>query len=112
MVVDAEGQAGGQQPAGRQGAVEVAAFLPAPDDLEQPVEDRAVPAGVLVRADRGQVPEERVAGGHLPAGVQQPDQRPAGGASSSPAASKAAVTSAVARSTTASSSASREGKWA
>ncbi|HUY50031.1 MAG TPA: hypothetical protein VMV92_30690 [Streptosporangiaceae bacterium] len=31
-----EGQAGGEEPAGRETAVEVAAFLSAPDDLMQP----------------------------------------------------------------------------
>ena len=38
-----------------------------------------MPAGILLRADRGQVPHERVAGGHLPPGVEQPDQRGSGG---------------------------------
>ena len=38
-----------------------------------------MPAGVLLRADGGQVPEEWVAGGHLPPGVEQPDQRDGGG---------------------------------
>lgn len=38
-----------------------------------------MPAGVLLRADRGQVPHERVAGGYLPPGVEQPDQRDGGG---------------------------------
>ena len=60
---------------GRQGAVEVAGVLAAPDDLEQPVQDRAVPGGVLVRADRRQVPQERIPRRHLPPGIQQPDQR-------------------------------------
>ena len=75
----AEGQAGGQQPAGRQGGIEVAAFLAALDELEHPVEDWSVPAGVLLQADRGQVPCERVSGGYLPSGVEQPDQRDGGG---------------------------------
>jgi len=50
-----------------------------PGKLEHPAEDRGVPAGILLRADRGQVPRERVAGGHLPPGVEQPDQRDGGG---------------------------------
>jgi hypothetical protein len=75
----AEGQAGGQQPAGRQGAVKVAAFLPAPDELEHPVENRGVPAGILLGAYCWQVPDEGVAGGHLPARLDQPDQRGSGG---------------------------------
>jgi hypothetical protein len=71
----AESQGRGQQPGGRKGAVEVASFLAASDDLEQPVQDRAVPGGVLVRADGRQVPQERVPRRHLPPGVEQPDQR-------------------------------------
>jgi hypothetical protein len=71
----AEGEGRGQQPGGRQGAVEVAGALAAPEDLEQPVQDRAVPGGVLVRADRRQVPQERIPRRHLPPGIQQPDQR-------------------------------------
>ncbi len=39
----AQGQAGGEQPGGRERAGEVAAVLAALDDLEQPVQDRAVP---------------------------------------------------------------------
>ena len=74
----AKGQAGGQQPAGEQGGVQVAAFLAAPDEFYHPVEDWGVSAGILFRADPGQVPVERVAGGHLPPGVEQPDQRDSG----------------------------------
>ena len=70
----AEGQAGGQQPAGRQGGVEIATFLPSPDQLEHPVEDWGVPAGILLGAYCRQMPDEGVAGGDLPAGVEQPDQ--------------------------------------
>lgn len=44
----AEGQAGGQQPPGREVGVEVAVFLPAPDEFEHPAEDRGVPAGILL----------------------------------------------------------------
>jgi hypothetical protein len=71
----AESQAGGQQPAGWQGGVEFAAFLSALDQLEQAAEDRRVAAGILLRANGGQVPGERVAGGCLPPSLQQPDQR-------------------------------------
>jgi len=74
----AKGQARGQQPAGGQGGVQVAAFLAAPDELQHPAEDRGVPAGILLRADRRKVPHERVPGGHLPSGVKQPDQRDSG----------------------------------
>jgi len=75
----AKGQAAGQQPARGQGGVQVAAVLAPPDELKQPAEDRGVPTGVLLRADGGQVPHERVACGHLPPGVEQPDQRDGGG---------------------------------
>src|ERR1022692_864385 len=72
----ADGHAGSNEPGGRDTAVEVAAFLPALDDLMQPFHARAVPVEVFVGADRGHIfPEERVAGAHLPAGVEQPDQR-------------------------------------
>jgi hypothetical protein len=71
----AEGEGGGQQPSGRQGGVEVAGFLTSPDDLDDPVKDRAVPRGVLLGADRGQVPQERVPLGGLPSRVEQPHQR-------------------------------------
>src|SRR5262249_53738527 len=56
----AKGQAGGQQPAGGQGGVQVAAFLAAPDELQHPAEDEGVPAGILLRGDRGQMPHEGV----------------------------------------------------
>jgi len=70
----AQGQAGGQQPAGGEGGVEFAALLRAADQFEHPAEDRGVAAGVLFGADSGKVPDERVTGGHLPPGLQQPDQ--------------------------------------
>ncbi len=73
-----EYQAGGEQPFGAQRCVEVAAFLAAPDELQHPAEHRSVPTSVLGRVGRGQVPEERVAGGGLPASVEQPHQRDGG----------------------------------
>jgi hypothetical protein len=57
-----------------QRVVEVTALLSAPDELEHPVQGRRVPAGVLFRRDRGQVPDERIAGGHLPPGLQQVEE--------------------------------------
>jgi len=71
----AQRQAGGKEPAGWEAALEVAAFLPAPDDVIEPVNEGAVPVHVLVRADRGQVPEERIARADRPAGIEEPDQR-------------------------------------
>ena len=74
----AERQAGGQQPAGGQGGVKVTGFLPAADQRKHSVDDRRVAAGILLLAHPGKMPGERVAGGHLPAGLQQPDQRGSG----------------------------------
>ena len=82
----AKGQAGGQQPAGGEGGVQVAAFLAAPDELKHPAQDWSVPTGILFGADRGQVPDKGVAGGHLPPGVEQPDQRDGGGSLIEPSA--------------------------
>jgi hypothetical protein len=71
----AQREAGGEEPAGWEAALEVATFLPAPDDVIEPVNEGAVPVHVLVRADRGQVPEERIACADRPAGIEEPDQR-------------------------------------
>lgn len=71
----AEGQAGGQQPAGGQGGIEVAAFLSLPDQLKHSVEDRGVAAGILLPAHCRKVPDEPVAGGRPPPGLQQSGQR-------------------------------------
>ena len=38
-----------------------------------------MPAGILLGADRRQVPDKGVTGGHLPPGLEQPDQRDSGG---------------------------------
>ncbi len=70
----AQGEAGGKEPAGREALLKVAAFLPAPDDVVEPLHDGAVPVHVLARADRRQVPEEGIAGADRPAGIEEPDQ--------------------------------------
>jgi hypothetical protein len=54
--------------------------LTAPDDVQHAVQDRRVPFGALSGIDRGLQPQERVAGGDLSAGLQQPGQRLAGDA--------------------------------
>ena len=71
------------------------------------------PLGVFFLADRRQMPQDRVPGGHPPSGVEHPDQRlPRQKRRLAAVMSMAAAVSAVACSSTAASSAFLEGKWA
>jgi hypothetical protein len=54
---------------------EVAAGLAAPDDVQYAVQYERVPFGILVGVDGRPEPQEGVAGGYLPVGLQQPGQR-------------------------------------